>query len=67
MLVARLDQPLPIDKMVLMHCLQKSIELLETNDVSTTGVCGWVAQVSRDLASYAGLGLATEDDHPGRR
>lgn len=56
-LVTRLEQDLPIDQLVLLHYLKKAIELMESSDVSTTGICGSLARVSRDLARYAGLSL----------
>lgn len=51
-----------MDHLVLLHYLKKAIELLESNNVSTTGVCGWVANLSRDLARYAGLSLDDDGD-----
>lgn len=60
LLVARFDQPLPIDQLVLAHHLKKAIDLLESNDLSRTGICEWVAQLSSDLARYAGLAFDTE-------
>ncbi|UKZ91445.1 uncharacterized protein TrAFT101_006423 [Trichoderma asperellum] len=60
LLVARLEQPLPIDRLVLAHYLKKAVNLLESNNLSTTNVCGWVAQLSRDLARYAGISFDTE-------
>ncbi|KAG4430183.1 hypothetical protein IFR05_014342 [Cadophora sp. M221] len=62
LLVARLEQPLPIDQTVLLHYLKKSIELLESNNISSSGICGWVAQLSRGLARYAGLTFDSEAD-----
>lgn len=61
-LATRLEQPLPVDHLVLLHYLKKAIELLESNDLSSTGVCGWVANLSRDLARYAGLSLDDDGD-----
>ncbi|GFF57345.1 hypothetical protein IFM46972_10769 [Aspergillus udagawae] len=63
-LVARLEQPLPIDRLVLAHHLKAAIELLQSNDMSTTGICGWVAQLSRDLARYAGLDFDRSEGNP---
>jgi hypothetical protein len=63
-LVARLEQPLPIDRLVLAHRLKAAIELLQSNDMSTTGICGWVAQLSRDLARYAGLAFDCSEGNP---
>lgn len=60
--VAQLEQPLPMDRLVLEHYLKVAVELLESNDFSTTGVCGWVAQLSRALARHAGVALDTERD-----
>ncbi|GAQ05327.1 hypothetical protein ALT_2648 [Aspergillus lentulus] len=63
-LVARLEQPLPVDRRVLVHHLKTAIELLESNDMSTTGICGWVAQLSRELARYAGLAFDSASADP---
>jgi hypothetical protein len=63
-LVARLEQPLPVDRRVLAHHLKTAIELLESNDMSTTGICGWVAQLSRELARYAGLAFDSGESDP---
>ena len=60
--VSQLDQPLPMDRLVLEHYLKVAIELLEFNDFSTTGVCGWVAQLSRALARHAGVAADAEHD-----
>ncbi|RAL08765.1 Zn(II)2Cys6 transcription factor [Aspergillus homomorphus CBS 101889] len=59
-LVARLDQPLPVDRLVLEHYLRIAMALFETNDFSTTGVCGWMAQLVRALARHAGVALNGE-------
>lgn len=45
-----------------MHYLRKAINILEANDLSTTRVCGWVAQLSRDLTRYAGYTLDNEEN-----
>ncbi|KAH3552971.1 hypothetical protein KXW20_001568 [Aspergillus fumigatus] len=63
-LVARLEHPLPVDRRVLTHHLRTAIELLESNDMSTTGICGWVAQLGRELARYAGLALDSGEGDP---
>lgn len=63
-LVARLEHPLPVDRRVLTHHLRTAIELLESNDMSTTGICGWVAQLGRELARYAGLALDFGEGDP---
>ncbi|KAJ5462935.1 hypothetical protein N7475_007879 [Penicillium sp. IBT 31633x] len=55
LLAVRTKLPLPFDPLVLVHYFQKAVELLESNDVSKTGICGWVARLSRDLARHAGI------------
>lgn len=45
-----------------MHYLKQAINILESNNMSTTGVCAWVAQLTRDLARYAGISLDDESD-----
>jgi hypothetical protein len=63
-LVARLEQPLPIDRLVLAHHLKTAIELLQSNDMSTTNTCTWVAHLSRELARYAGLAFDCSEGDP---
>ncbi|KAH7168189.1 putative C6 finger domain protein [Fusarium sp. MPI-SDFR-AT-0072] len=53
----RLGQSLPMDQLVLLHHLKTAIEILESNNLSTTNICGWVAQLCRDLAQYTGFSL----------
>lgn len=62
MLAARFNQTLPIEKPVLLHYLKTAIDLMESNDISTTGICGWMVQLIRDLARYAGASLDNEGD-----
>lgn len=51
-----------MDRLVLEHYLKLAIEILDSNDYSTTGVCGWVAQLSRALARHAGVAFDAEQD-----
>ncbi|KAH9875146.1 hypothetical protein J1614_004636 [Plenodomus biglobosus] len=64
LLVARLSQLLPVDPAVLVHYLKRAIEVLESNNVSFTNLCGWVAQLCSALASHAGVVLAPDGDVP---
>ncbi|PLB53258.1 putative C6 finger domain protein [Aspergillus steynii IBT 23096] len=63
-LVARMEQPLPMDRLVLEHYLQSAIGLLDQNNFSTTGICSTLAETIRALARHAGAPLNTESD-PG--
>ena len=56
-LVARLEQPLPIDQRVLAHYLKKAIEILEEDEVSPTG--NWISHIIQDLVRHSGLSLET--------
>ncbi|CAG7560653.1 unnamed protein product [Fusarium equiseti] len=61
-LATRLEHPLPIDQSVLMHYLKQAIDILESNNMSTTAICAWVAQLTRDIAHYAGIPFDDEGD-----
>ena len=64
---SRLDQPLPVDQHVLQHYLKQVINLLESNDLSTTGICGWMARLCRSLMRFTGLSLDLASDLPDAR
>lgn len=61
LMVARLRQPIPIDQAVLIHYLKRAIDTLEANDLSETEICGWIAQLSKDLVRTTGLSLDVGD------
>lgn len=63
LMVARLRQPIPIDHAVLIHYLKRAIDTLEANDLSETEICGWIAQLSKDLVRTTGLSLDVGNNH----
>lgn len=61
-LVAKPGLPLPMDQLALEHYLAQAIEHLRSNNFSNTNICGWVADLIRDLARHAGLAVLLERD-----
>lgn len=52
----------PLSSAVLTHYFTRVVECLEENDLSSTGICGWIARICRMLAQYTGLALDDAGD-----
>ncbi|RSL42466.1 hypothetical protein CEP54_015471 [Fusarium duplospermum] len=63
-LTSRLEQTLPVEQPFLRHYLGQAINLLESNDLSTTEVCGWMARLCRSLMRFTGLSLELSANLP---